>query len=72
MYNMNALYGIEPLSKKIVVGLWNLLNLANVCSSEFWRIIAIDSCDHCLVHHLLTKLPITTTQAWVHTLDNTV
>ncbi|XP_070854467.1 uncharacterized protein [Drosophila suzukii] len=73
MYNMNALYGIEPLSKEIAVDLRNLLNLANVCISEFRRLhIAIDSCDHWLVHHLLTKLPISTTQAWEHSLGNNV
>ncbi|XP_070855063.1 uncharacterized protein [Drosophila suzukii] len=73
MYNMNALYGIEPLSKEIAVDLRNLLNLANVCISEFRRLhIAIDSCDHWLVHHLLTKLPIGTTQAWEHSLGNNV
>ncbi|XP_070851469.1 uncharacterized protein [Drosophila suzukii] len=73
MYNMNALYGIEPLSKEIAVDLRNLLNLANVCISEFRRLhIAIDSCDHWSVHHLLTKLPISTTQAWEHSLGNNV
>ncbi|XP_070854631.1 uncharacterized protein [Drosophila suzukii] len=46
MYNMNALYGIEPLSKEIAVDLRNLLNLAN--------------------------LPISTTQAWEHSLSNNV
>ncbi|XP_070855369.1 uncharacterized protein [Drosophila suzukii] len=46
MYNMNALYGIEPLSKEIAVDLRNLLNLAN--------------------------LPISTTQAWEHSLGNNV
>ncbi|XP_043948570.1 uncharacterized protein LOC122818500 isoform X2 [Drosophila biarmipes] len=71
MYNMNALYGIEPLSKEIAVDLRNLLNLANVCISEFRRLhITIDSCDHWLVNHLLTKLPISTTQAWEHSLGN--
>ncbi|XP_070855585.1 uncharacterized protein [Drosophila suzukii] len=70
---MNALYGIEPLSKEIAVDIRNLLNLANVCISEFRRLhIAIDSCDHWLVHHLLTKLPISTTQAWEHSLGNNV
>ncbi|XP_070854959.1 uncharacterized protein [Drosophila suzukii] len=73
MYNMNALYGIEPLSKEIAVDLRNLLILANVCISEFRRLhIAIDSCDHWLVHHLLTKLPISATQAWEHSLGNNV
>jgi len=73
MYNMDALYGIEPLSKEIAVDLRNLLNLANVCISEFRRLhIAIDSCDHRLVHHLLTKLPISTTQVWKHSLGNNV
>ncbi|XP_050745938.1 uncharacterized protein LOC122817929 [Drosophila biarmipes] len=43
---MNALYGIEPLSKEIAVDLRNLLNLAN--------------------------LPISTTQAWEHSLGNNV
>jgi len=73
MCNMNALYGIEPLPKKIAVDLRNLLNLANVYISEFRRQhIAIDSCDYWLVHHLLTKLPINTTQAWEHSLGNIV
>ncbi|XP_070854737.1 uncharacterized protein [Drosophila suzukii] len=70
MYNMNALYGIDL---RFTVDLRNLLNLANVCISEFRRLhIAIDSCDHWLVHHLLTKLPISTTQAWEHSLGNNV
>jgi len=73
MYNMNVLYGIEPLSKKIAVDLRNLLNLANAFISKFRRLhIAIDSWDHWLVHHLLTKLPISTTQAWEHSVGNNV
>jgi len=73
MYNMNALYGIEPLSKEIAVDLRNLLNLANVCISEFRRLHnATDSCEYWLVHHLFRKLPISTTQAWERSLGNNV
>jgi len=47
MYNMNALYRIEPLPKETAVDLRNSLELANVCIIEFRRLhIAIDSCDH--------------------------
>jgi len=53
MYNMYALYGIEPLSKEIAEDLINVFNLANVCIIEFripviivWYITYLQSCQH--------------------------
>ncbi|XP_070851506.1 uncharacterized protein [Drosophila suzukii] len=42
MYNMNALYGIEPLSKEIAVDHRNLLNLANLEVFLHNRLVSID------------------------------
>ncbi|XP_070138645.1 uncharacterized protein [Drosophila bipectinata] len=68
---MAALYGLESVPKEASEGIRRVLTLANVCISDLRRLkINIDSCDHWLVHHLLTKLPSSTTQAWEHSLGS--
>ncbi|XP_043067334.1 uncharacterized protein [Drosophila bipectinata] len=68
---MAALYGLESVPKEAAEGIRRVLTLANVCISDLRRLkINIDSCDHWLVHHLLTKLPSSTTQAWEHSLGS--
>ncbi|XP_070137887.1 uncharacterized protein [Drosophila bipectinata] len=71
MHTMAALYGLESVPKEAAEGIRRVLTLANVCISDLRRLkINIDSCDHWLVHHLLTKLPSSTTQAWKHSLGS--
>ncbi|XP_070137042.1 uncharacterized protein [Drosophila bipectinata] len=71
MHTMAALYGLESVPKEAAEGIRRVLTLANVCISDLRRLeINIDSCDHWLVHHLLTKLPSRTTQAWEHSLGS--
>ncbi|XP_070139207.1 uncharacterized protein [Drosophila bipectinata] len=71
MHTMAALYGLESVPKEAAEGIRRVLTLANVCISDLRRLkINIDSCDHWLVHHLLTKLPSSTTQAWEHSLGS--
>ncbi|XP_070139213.1 uncharacterized protein [Drosophila bipectinata] len=71
MHTMAALYGLESVPKEASEGIRRVLTLANVCISDLRRLkINIDSCDHWLVHHLLTKLPSSTTQAWEHSLGS--
>nr|XP_043069443.1 uncharacterized protein LOC122322106 [Drosophila bipectinata] len=71
MHTMAALYGLESVPKEASEGIRRVLTLANVYISDLRRLkINIDSCDHWLVHHLLTKLPSSTTQAWEHSLGS--
>ncbi|XP_070075741.1 uncharacterized protein [Drosophila takahashii] len=73
MHTMAALYGLESVPKEAAEGIRRVLTLANVCISDLRRLkINIDSCDHWLVHHLLTKLPSSTTQAWEHSLGSSI
>ncbi|XP_044248692.1 uncharacterized protein [Drosophila takahashii] len=72
MHHMNTLYELPSISKESSAELKHMLNVANVCINEFKRLnIAIANCDHWIVHHLTTKLPSQTIQAWEHSLGST-
>ncbi|XP_070072650.1 uncharacterized protein [Drosophila takahashii] len=73
MHTMAALYGLESVPKKAAECIRHVLTLANVGISDLRRLkIDVDFCEHWLVHHLLTKLPSSTTQAWEHSLGSSI